>query len=194
MATFSPPSEFKFDRPAEWPAWRDRFITFRQASKLHKEDEVTQVAQLLYTMGPQANIIYKSFQFAEPVEPVEGADAAQPQGDLRTYDNVLKHFNDYFIPKGQSKKPTPENNVDRLSYGSRRSRAKPRSKQKQSTNNDDKSSSSKKYSRCGYNHYDGKSCPAQGKICNKCKKKNHFSSVCKAKAAMFKVSVLKLTM
>uniref|UniRef100_A0A0A9XRD5 Uncharacterized protein K02A2.6 n=1 Tax=Lygus hesperus TaxID=30085 RepID=A0A0A9XRD5_LYGHE len=34
---------------------------------------------------------------------------------------------------------------------------------------------------CGYNHMKGR-CPAFGKICNICRKENHFSSVCKGNA------------
>ena len=34
---------------------------------------------------------------------------------------------------------------------------------------------------CGYTHQKGK-CPAYGKICNNCRKWNHFSTVCESKA------------
>lgn len=37
-----------------------------------------------------------------------------------------------------------------------------------------------KCNKCGYQHTVSK-CPASGKICHKCKKPNHFSSVCKSK-------------
>ena len=35
---------------------------------------------------------------------------------------------------------------------------------------------------CGYDHT-GRECPAKGKMCNHCKKVNHFSSVCRSKLA-----------
>ena len=33
-------------------------------------------------------------------------------------------------------------------------------------------------SRCGFSHF--KTCPAKGKMCNKCRKFNHFSSMCRS--------------
>ena len=33
--------------------------------------------------------------------------------------------------------------------------------------------------RCGFRHFYNKNCPAQGKQCNKCRKCNHFASVCR---------------
>ncbi|XP_064486020.1 uncharacterized protein LOC135398556 [Ornithodoros turicata] len=36
-------------------------------------------------------------------------------------------------------------------------------------------------SKCGYSMHRGGQCPAVGKVCKKCGKKNHFSSVCRTK-------------
>ena len=44
-----------------------------------------------------------------------------------------------------------------------------------------KDSSSKCY-YCGFERHDKSKCPAQGKICTKCNKLNHFSNVCKSKS------------
>ena len=40
-------------------------------------------------------------------------------------------------------------------------------------------------SRCGYQH-DKEKCPAQGKICKKCQKLNHFARVCQSKTTIKK--------
>ncbi|KAK0134017.1 hypothetical protein N1851_030423 [Merluccius polli] len=36
MAKFHPPTNFSFDKPAEWPDWKRRFVRFRTATKLKK--------------------------------------------------------------------------------------------------------------------------------------------------------------
>ena len=40
-----------------------------------------------------------------------------------------------------------------------------------------------KCGKCGYKH-EPRKCPAFGKLCHNCKKKNHFSTVCKNKKCM----------
>ena len=57
MPGFRPPEEFDFTSPEKWPAWRDRFVRYRLASALHKDDGDVQVAALIYSMGPQAEHI-----------------------------------------------------------------------------------------------------------------------------------------
>ncbi|KAK3739985.1 hypothetical protein RRG08_005257 [Elysia crispata] len=81
---FKPPTPFNFHEPAEWSAWRSRFGHFRLASKLSKEDQEVQVSALLYSMGPEAERIYSTFELAE--------------GD-RTFDTVLSKFDEHFIPQ-----------------------------------------------------------------------------------------------
>ena len=39
----------------------------------------------------------------------------------------------------------------------------------------------KKCSYCGYDYHSKMNCPAQGKVCNKCGKRNHFEQVCRTK-------------
>lgn len=51
MSKFSPPENFRFDQPAMWPEWRERFGRFRLATKLHKEDGEVQVSSVIYAMG-----------------------------------------------------------------------------------------------------------------------------------------------
>lgn len=35
--------------------------------------------------------------------------------------------------------------------------------------------------RCGYDHNPGSRCPAKGKQCKKCNKKDHFAKMCRSK-------------
>ena len=54
MAKFGPPEQFKFNQPTPWPEWKERFLRFRLATKLHKKDGDVQVSSLIYEMGRQA--------------------------------------------------------------------------------------------------------------------------------------------
>ncbi|KAK5644349.1 hypothetical protein RI129_005649 [Pyrocoelia pectoralis] len=44
--------------------------------------------------------------------------------------------------------------------------------------NKEKNKAKSKSKKCGFNHDGEKKCPAMGKTCLKCKKKNHFAGVC----------------
>lgn len=85
MPKFNPPTEFKFDCPAEWPEWKQRFSHFRLATKLNKDDGEIQVSSLIYAMGGEAEKIFNSFEFAT-------------EDEKKDYEAVMKKFNDYFVP------------------------------------------------------------------------------------------------
>ena len=55
QASLQPSQPFQFDTPDEWPKWRHRFVQFRVASGLSKEDEERQVSMLLYCLGEEAD-------------------------------------------------------------------------------------------------------------------------------------------
>ena len=63
MATFqvTPPENFSFTDPEEWPKWIRRFERFRQVSELDEKEEETQVSNLIYCMGDEADDILRSF-------------------------------------------------------------------------------------------------------------------------------------
>ncbi|CAL9685243.1 unnamed protein product [Knipowitschia caucasica] len=86
MAKFKPPENFNFEKPGEWPSWRQRFARFRSASKLSLEDADVQVSTLIYAMGNEAENIFKTFTFTE-------------EEDENDYETVLEKFDEYFIPK-----------------------------------------------------------------------------------------------
>ena len=85
MAKFTPPSELDFTKPQTWPEWKSRWERFRIASKLKKEDGEVQVASLVYSMGMQAETIFKTFTFAD--------DTGKTNHDV-----VLEKFNAHFVP------------------------------------------------------------------------------------------------
>ena len=60
---FNPPTAFSFDKSGEWPDWRQRFVRFRTATKLNKEDGVVQVSSLIYARGSEAENAVCSFTF-----------------------------------------------------------------------------------------------------------------------------------
>lgn len=91
MPKFNPPESMSFDAPSKWPEWKERFMRFRIATSLHKDDPEVQVASLIYAMGRQAENIFKSFKFAEPSE-----GATDPRNDFVT---VMQKFDEYFVPK-----------------------------------------------------------------------------------------------
>lgn len=86
MAKFNPPSEFKFDRPADWPEWKQRFSRYRLATKLSRDNGDIQVSSLIYAMGSEAEKIFSSFSFAN-------------EDEMKNYEAVLRKFDEYFIPR-----------------------------------------------------------------------------------------------
>ncbi|KAL7844207.1 hypothetical protein SRHO_G00227460 [Serrasalmus rhombeus] len=86
MAKFNPPTNFPFDKPTDWPDWKQSFQRYRIATKLNKEDGEVQVSCLIYPMGNDAENIFESFTFSE--------------GEDRNDISVVKaKFDDYFFPR-----------------------------------------------------------------------------------------------
>ena len=85
MLKLSPPEKFDFSKPLDWPDWKQNFLRFRLATKLHKEEGAVQVSALIYTMGREAEHVYKSFTLAE--------------GDDAKFDVILSKFDEHFVPK-----------------------------------------------------------------------------------------------
>ena len=81
----SPPSEYDFSRPEEWPLWLSRFERFRHASGLDKQSPEKQVNTLLYSMGPEAESIVRCRNLSE--------------AQLKDYDVVKTELTNHFIPK-----------------------------------------------------------------------------------------------
>ena len=79
------PEKLDFAKPHEWPDWKQRFERLRCATKLNKEDEVLQMNALIYTMGKEAEHVFKAFTFAE--------------GDEKKYTKVIEKFDEHFVPK-----------------------------------------------------------------------------------------------
>lgn len=78
MAKFSLPDPLDFTKPATWPDWKQRFSRYRVTTKLMKEKEKVQLSALIYAMGAEAEHIFKSLTFADP---------------------VLANFDTHFVPK-----------------------------------------------------------------------------------------------
>lgn len=85
MAKLSPPDSFNFSSPNQWDEWKQRFLYYRTATKLHKDDEEIQVASFIYTLGKEADNLLKSFNLS--------AD------DKKKFDTVLSKFDEHFTPK-----------------------------------------------------------------------------------------------
>ena len=83
MAKFDPPEKFHLTQPNRWPEWKQRFERFRVAAKLNKESEDVQISSLVYSMGPEAEHIMKTIL----------SDKSSK------YDDVIKEFDDHFVPK-----------------------------------------------------------------------------------------------
>ncbi|CAB4027684.1 Retrovirus-related Pol poly from transposon, partial [Paramuricea clavata] len=62
-----------------------RFQRYRIATKLNKEDDEIQVSTLIYSMGKQAEHVYKTFRLEK--------------GEEEEYETVLAQFDAYFVPK-----------------------------------------------------------------------------------------------
>ena len=83
MAKFDPPEKFDPTQPNRGPEWKRRFERFRVAAKLNKESEDVQISSLVYSMGPEAEHIMKTI----------------PSDKSSKYDDVIKEFDDHFVPK-----------------------------------------------------------------------------------------------
>ena len=83
MMSFKPPSEFDFSAPEQWPAWRQRFKRYHTCAELSDKSFDIQVSSLIYSMGPEAEKIYATFEIVPTT----------------TFDNVIKLFDEHFTPK-----------------------------------------------------------------------------------------------
>lgn len=86
MAKFTPPEQFDFSKPEAWPDWKLRFGRYRIASRLTEEEENVQVNALIYSMGAEAEHIFKAFTFTNAA-------------DADVYAVVMAKFDEHFIPK-----------------------------------------------------------------------------------------------
>ena len=97
MPRYQPPESFDFSKPAGWPDWKTRFTRFYILEKIREEKGDVQVSALVYTMGRQAEHIYKSFKFDQPPQPTDDVpNPIDPKDDFQT---VLRKFDEYFIPR-----------------------------------------------------------------------------------------------
>ena len=85
MLKLDPPEKLDFTKPQEWLEWKQRFERFRCATKLSEEDEVLQINALIYTMGKEAEHIFKAFTFTS--------------GDEKKFAKVIEKFDEHFVPK-----------------------------------------------------------------------------------------------
>lgn len=69
-----------FHVTSEWPEWKQRFMRYRTATKLSLEDGDVQVSALIYSMGKEAENMFKSFTFGNED------------------DGVIEMFDKHFIP------------------------------------------------------------------------------------------------
>ncbi|KAI2657476.1 hypothetical protein H4Q32_008812 [Labeo rohita] len=86
MFKLSPPESFLFERQSEWPEWKQRFMRYRTATKLSLEDGDVQVSALIYSMGKDAENIFKSFTFDN-------------DDNRDNYEVVIQKFDEHFIPR-----------------------------------------------------------------------------------------------
>ena len=89
MVKFLAPQQFNFAKPEDWPDWKQSFSRYRVTTKLNKEPVDVQVSALIYSMGPEAEQIYESFDLADDDNEENDTD----------YDCVLRLFDEHFVPK-----------------------------------------------------------------------------------------------
>ena len=85
MATFqvAAAEPFNFSKPQTWHKWIQRFDRFRSASGLEYTSGVTQVNSLIYSMGPEADDIFASFELNDE--------------NKKKYAKVKERFDNHFI-------------------------------------------------------------------------------------------------
>lgn len=80
VVTLQAPEPFSFE-PQRWLKWIQRFQRYRAASGLFNQAEEVQINSLIYIMGPEAESILLNFE------------------DKQSYDDVVKGFEKYFLPR-----------------------------------------------------------------------------------------------
>ena len=80
----SPPDQFDFSRPNDWPKWVRRFERFRCMSGLTDKAETVQVHTLIYSMGDAADNVLKSFN-------------VMTEEEQKTYATVKEKFDNHFV-------------------------------------------------------------------------------------------------
>ena len=89
MDTLKPPERFQFDTgnvDESWRRWESQFKVYHVACELGKKTPKVQVAIFLHAAGPEAQEIFKQFQFAEGE-------------DNTNLDTVLSKFRSYCQPR-----------------------------------------------------------------------------------------------
>lgn len=86
MVKFLAPEQFNFAKPEDQPEWKQCFSRYWFPTKLNKEPPEVQVSELIYSMGPEAEQVYKSFAFEDKEE-------------ANDYDDMLGLFNRHFVLK-----------------------------------------------------------------------------------------------
>ena len=81
----TPPDQFNFTKPNEWPQWIRRFERFRAAAGLKARDEESQVNALLYTMGDKSDDILATFDLSAE--------------EKQNYEVVKEKFDYYFVKR-----------------------------------------------------------------------------------------------
>lgn len=77
----APPEKFTFSNPGYWPIWKKRFLRYMAVSGLSKKEDEEKKDILLYIMGEESEQILLQFKTEAK------------------YDDTLKQFDDFFIPK-----------------------------------------------------------------------------------------------
>ena len=60
MAQYRAPEPLNFAEP-KWDVWKNKFMTFRLVTKLHLESDEVQIASLKYCMGPETDVVMRTF-------------------------------------------------------------------------------------------------------------------------------------
>lgn len=86
MPKFNPPEGINFQKP-NWLEWKARFQRYRTATKLAHERGEIQVSTLVYTMGIEAEKIFKSFVFEEEAQKNDYELMLQKYDDEKLFGN-----------------------------------------------------------------------------------------------------------
>jgi transposase InsO family protein len=96
MAKFHAPDKFDFRKPTDWPEWSQRFKRYRRATKLDAEDGDLQVAALIYSMGPEAEVIFNMLTI---VNAANGQKAPLTNAQKDDFEVVMEAFGRHFQPQ-----------------------------------------------------------------------------------------------